>query len=50
MIIGDAEVTTSSLSDNDITRLWLMCLGHMSENRMTELSRRGLLMDRVLVN
>ncbi|KAG8501344.1 hypothetical protein CXB51_003537 [Gossypium anomalum] len=36
-------VASSSLSDDDITKLWHMCLGHMSENVMVELSKRGLL-------
>ncbi|KAG8474336.1 hypothetical protein CXB51_034001 [Gossypium anomalum] len=36
-------VATSSLSDDDITKLWHMRLGHMSENGMVELSKRGLL-------
>ncbi|KAG8482499.1 hypothetical protein CXB51_024054 [Gossypium anomalum] len=36
-------VASSSLSDDDITKLWHMRLGHMSENGMTELSKRGLL-------
>ncbi|KAG8480910.1 hypothetical protein CXB51_025469 [Gossypium anomalum] len=39
---GDAAVASSSLSDDDITKLWHMRLGHMSENGMTELSKRGL--------
>ncbi|KAG8491014.1 hypothetical protein CXB51_014181 [Gossypium anomalum] len=42
-VTGDAAVAFSSLSDNDITKLWHMRLGHMSENGMTELSKRGLL-------
>ncbi|KAG8481939.1 hypothetical protein CXB51_026741 [Gossypium anomalum] len=33
-ITGDAAVTSSSLSDDDITKLWHMRLGHMSENSM----------------
>ncbi|KAG8503399.1 hypothetical protein CXB51_001318 [Gossypium anomalum] len=36
-------VASSSLSDDDITKLWHMHLGHMSENGMTELSKRRLL-------
>ena len=31
------------MTNGDVTRLWHMRLGHMSENGMTELSRRGLL-------
>ncbi|KAG8497073.1 hypothetical protein CXB51_008352 [Gossypium anomalum] len=42
-ITGDAAVASSSLSDDDITKLWHMRLGHMSENGMAELSKRGLL-------
>ncbi|KAG8485563.1 hypothetical protein CXB51_018918 [Gossypium anomalum] len=42
-VTGDAAVASSSLSDDDITKLWHMRLGHMSENGMTELSKRGLL-------
>ncbi|KAG8503535.1 hypothetical protein CXB51_001497 [Gossypium anomalum] len=40
---GDAVVASSSLSDDDITKLWHLRLGHMSENGMVELSKRGLL-------
>ncbi|KAG8503958.1 hypothetical protein CXB51_002230 [Gossypium anomalum] len=42
-VTSDAAVTSSSLSDDDITKLWHMRLGHMSENGMVELSKRGLL-------
>ncbi|KAG8477716.1 hypothetical protein CXB51_027660 [Gossypium anomalum] len=42
-VTGDAAVASSSLSDDDITKLWNMRLGHMSENDMTELSKRALL-------
>ncbi|KAG8481048.1 hypothetical protein CXB51_025755 [Gossypium anomalum] len=42
-ITGNTAVASSSLSDNDITKLWHMRLGHMSENDMVELSKRGLL-------
>ncbi|KAG8501296.1 hypothetical protein CXB51_003445 [Gossypium anomalum] len=42
-ITDDAAVTSSSLLDDDITKLWHMRLGHMSENGMAELSKRGLL-------
>ncbi|KAG8498286.1 hypothetical protein CXB51_006980 [Gossypium anomalum] len=42
-VTGDAVVASSSLSDDDITKLWHMLLGHMSENGMVELSKRGLL-------
>ncbi|KAG8492943.1 hypothetical protein CXB51_010218 [Gossypium anomalum] len=42
-VAGDAAVTFFSLSNDDITKLWHMRLGHMSENGMAELSKRGLL-------
>ncbi|KAG8485659.1 hypothetical protein CXB51_018846 [Gossypium anomalum] len=42
-VTGDAAVASSSLSDDDITKLWHMRLGHISENGMVELSKRGLL-------
>ncbi|KAG8496414.1 hypothetical protein CXB51_007522 [Gossypium anomalum] len=42
-VTSDAAVASSSLSDDDITKLWHMRLGHMSENGMVELSKRGLL-------
>ncbi|KAG8489165.1 hypothetical protein CXB51_017148 [Gossypium anomalum] len=42
-VTGDAAITSSSLSDDDITKIWHMRLGHMSENGMVELSKRGLL-------
>ncbi|KAG8501651.1 hypothetical protein CXB51_004782 [Gossypium anomalum] len=42
-VTGDAAVASSSLSDDDISKLWHMRLGHMSENGMVELSKRGLL-------
>ncbi|KAG8496686.1 hypothetical protein CXB51_007936 [Gossypium anomalum] len=42
-VTGDTAVASSSLSDDDITKLWHMRLGHMSENGMVELSKRGLL-------
>ncbi|KAG8474474.1 hypothetical protein CXB51_031434 [Gossypium anomalum] len=42
-VTSDAAVASSSLSDDDITKLWHMRLGHMSENGMAELSKRGLL-------
>ncbi|KAG8477522.1 hypothetical protein CXB51_031082 [Gossypium anomalum] len=42
-VTGDAAVSSSSLSDDDITKLWHIRLGHMSENGMAELSKIGLL-------
>ncbi|KAG8483146.1 hypothetical protein CXB51_022101 [Gossypium anomalum] len=41
-VTGDAVVISSSLSDDDITKLWHMRLGYMSENGMAELSKRVL--------
>ncbi|KAG8485735.1 hypothetical protein CXB51_019086 [Gossypium anomalum] len=46
-VTGDATVASSSLSDDDITKLWHMRLGHMSDNGMVELSKRGLLNEKV---
>ena len=42
IVVGDATIATLSLSDGDVTRPWNMHLGHISETRMVELSRRGL--------
>ncbi|KAG8496510.1 hypothetical protein CXB51_008987 [Gossypium anomalum] len=42
-VTGDAAIISSFLSDDDITKLWHMRLGLMSENGMVELSKRGLL-------
>ncbi|KAG8490814.1 hypothetical protein CXB51_013991 [Gossypium anomalum] len=42
-VTGDVAVTSSSFSDDDITKIWHMRLKHMSENSMTELSKRGRL-------
>jgi len=41
-VIGTAAVS-SSMSDSEVTRLWHMRLGHMSEKGLTLLSKRGLL-------
>ncbi|KAG8474366.1 hypothetical protein CXB51_034141 [Gossypium anomalum] len=38
-VIGDVVVAFSSLSNNDVTKLWHMRLGHMSENNMIELCK-----------
>ena len=43
-IIGDAAITSSEL---DKTTLWHLRLGHMSENGLTELSKRGLIDGRI---
>ncbi|KAG8481224.1 hypothetical protein CXB51_025964 [Gossypium anomalum] len=40
-VTGDAAVASSSLLDDDITKLWHMRLGHMSENGMVEVPSRG---------
>ncbi|GKA87844.1 retrovirus-related pol polyprotein from transposon TNT 1-94 [Tanacetum coccineum] len=42
MITGVAGVS-SSLTKLDTTKLWHMCLGHLSERGMVELYKRGLL-------
>ncbi|KAG8482610.1 hypothetical protein CXB51_024194 [Gossypium anomalum] len=42
-ITGDALVSSSPLSNDNITKLWHMHLGHMNENGMVELSKRVLL-------
>ncbi|GKV08223.1 hypothetical protein SLEP1_g19888 [Rubroshorea leprosula] len=38
---GTCAVSTSSSPNKDVTRLWHMRLGHMSERGMMELSKRG---------
>ncbi|KAG8480861.1 hypothetical protein CXB51_025485 [Gossypium anomalum] len=40
---GEADIVEDYNDDDDITKLWHMRLGHMSENGMVELSKRGLL-------
>jgi hypothetical protein len=42
-IIGDAVVIFNSVSNSDTTNLWYMRLGHMSEQGLHELCKRGLL-------
>ena len=42
IVTGDATVATLSLSDGDVIRLCHMHLGHISENRMVELSIKGI--------
>ncbi|KAG8481473.1 hypothetical protein CXB51_026205 [Gossypium anomalum] len=42
-VTDNAVVASSSLSDDDITNLWHMRLGHLSENDMVELKKTGLL-------
>ncbi|KAG8472502.1 hypothetical protein CXB51_035379 [Gossypium anomalum] len=42
-VTSDAAVASSSLSDDDITKLCHIRLGYMSENGMAKLSKRGLL-------
>ena len=43
IVTGDAAIASHLLSKDDITKLWYMRLGHMSENSMAELSRKRLL-------
>ena len=43
IVTGDVVVASRSLSNDYITKLWHMPLGHMSENGIAELSIRGLL-------
>ena len=42
-IVTSPVAVSSSLSDSDVTKLWHMRLGHMSDKGMTILSKRGLL-------
>ncbi|KAG8489007.1 hypothetical protein CXB51_016978 [Gossypium anomalum] len=42
-VTSNAAIASSSLSNDDITKLWHIRLGHMRENAMAELSKRGLL-------
>ncbi|KAG8473176.1 hypothetical protein CXB51_035117 [Gossypium anomalum] len=42
-VTGHTAVAYSSLSNDDITKLWHMRLGHMSENDMVELSKIRLI-------
>ncbi|KAL5768311.1 hypothetical protein ACOSQ2_015094 [Xanthoceras sorbifolium] len=42
-ITGSAAVSESSMPDSEVTKLWHMRLGHMSEKGLTLLSKRGLL-------
>ena len=42
-IIGDVVVISNSLSNSNVTSLWHMCLGHMSEQALHELCKQGLL-------
>lgn len=39
--IGDVDVASTSMSDDDVTKLWHMRLDHVSKNGMTKLRRRG---------
>lgn len=47
-MIGIVAVSISDGLDSDITRLWHMCLGYMSEKGMYILSKQGLLCDQKL--
>ena len=40
IVTSDATVASKFMTNGDVTKLWHMNLGHMSENDMTELSRR----------
>ena len=42
-ITGNADVVKSTQSDENITKLWHMRLGHMSAQGMKELCKKGLL-------
>ena len=42
-IIGDATIISNSPSNSNATNLWHMRLGHMSEQGLHELCKRGLL-------
>ena len=42
-VISDVVVASKSMTDGEVTRLWHMCLGHISENGMSELRKRRLL-------
>ncbi|XP_073111292.1 uncharacterized mitochondrial protein AtMg00300-like [Elaeis guineensis] len=42
-VTGAAAATSPSMSESEVTKLWHMRLGHMSEKGMTMLSKRGLL-------
>ena len=39
-VTSDAIVASKSMKNGDVTKLWHMCLGHMSENGMIESSRK----------
>ena len=42
-VTSDVVFAFKSMTYADVTKLWHMRLGHMSENGITELSREGLL-------
>ena len=42
-VTSSATFSSSSMSDSDVTKLWNMRLGHMSEKGLTLLTKRGLL-------
>lgn len=42
-VIGDATVSTSFFTDDEVTKLWHIRFGHVNENEMAELSRWRLL-------
>ena len=43
IMTGSVAVSSSPMSDSDVTKLWHMRLGHMSEKGLTLLRKRGLL-------
>nr|GEU39227.1 putative polyprotein [Tanacetum cinerariifolium] len=49
-ITGSASVSCSEKSNSDLTKLWHMRLGHMSEKGMGILSKRGLLDNHKVAN
>ena len=44
-VIGSVAVSTSSISDSKLTKLWHMRLGYMGERGLLLLSKRGLIYD-----
>lgn len=42
IVTGSVAVSTVSMLDEDVTKLWHLRLGHMGECDMIELSQRGL--------
>uniref|UniRef100_A0A2P2NYU7 Retrovirus-related Pol polyprotein from transposon TNT 1-94 n=1 Tax=Rhizophora mucronata TaxID=61149 RepID=A0A2P2NYU7_RHIMU len=42
-IVTDSTAVSTSVSDSDVTKLWHIRLGHMSDRGMAALSKKGLL-------